>query len=600
MSLGEIASTLKQKVRGRLALPTGHLARLAARLAARVREALSTREGQALAAMVAGGAILRLLFLGGESLWLDEAFSVTISRRGLLDLLRMVVRTDAHPPLYYLVLKLWMGFGSSETHVRLLSALFSIAAIPVMYAVAVALYGDRRIGLLSALILAISPFQIWYAQEARMYAMLTFLVLLSAYFYIRALQDGEPRDWAGYSIATALALYTDNGAIWYLGVVALFYLLSLRSFPGRFLGWFVSNAGVVLMYMLWVPSLLWQTARVTENFWLPPPTFQTVLGTFLDFLSFNFPLVELGLLYMALILVWAYIVPGRDWQRRLLSLWLFLPLVISLSLSLRQPIFLSRNLIIASLGFALLIASTIWRFRSRTATLVLLLPLVVMNLVSVVYNLGWEQKEDWRAVARHVARATMKKPGGLVVFLPSYAEIPFTYYFEQSGVPIDTQGYPTDEVLLHPQPRQAADFDALLGGHPYVWLVVGDVSTADADWTVKNWLDTHGYIRQQDLVRDSLTVMTYVRWDKYTPTTAASASYGPQIYLPLVGGKPPLQDHEVKPGETLLEIAVRYRTTIQFLMDINDLSNPNEIEAGQEIQVPLVFEDNSSSGTPYP
>jgi len=582
MSIVEIASSIEQRIRSGLALQSGLLTRL--------RTALLSREVQAVLGITAAGAILRLFLLGDKSLWLDEAFSVVVSRRGLLELLRMVVRTDAHPPLYYLLLKLWMEFGNSESHLRLLSALFSIAAIPVMYGVALALYQDRRIGLLSAVILAISPFQIWYAQEARMYAMLTFLTLLSMYFYIHALREGHPRHWAGYCLTTALALYTDNGAIWYLGVVTLFYLLSIRSFPGRFLGWFVSNAGVILLYMLWVPSLAWQTAQVTESFWLPPPSFQTLLGTFLDFLSFNFPLVELGLIYVALILVWAYIVPRRDWQLRLLSLWLFLPLAISFLLSLRQPIFLSRNLIIASLGYSLLIASTIWKFRSRTVTLALLLPLVVMNMVSIVYNAGWEQKEDWRSVAAHVARSAMKKPGGLIVFQPGYTEIPFSYYFDQSGLPIATQGYPADELLLHPQPRQVTDVAALVGEHPYVWLVVRDEGTTEPDWTVKDWLDTHGYIRQQDLVRESLTVLTYVRWDQRASGEPETPSNGGQTFLPLLQYQSNLQVHEVKPGETLLEIAVRYRTTVQHLMEVNHLDNPNELDVGQELLVPQAIE----------
>ena len=555
-----------------------------------------SQEGKILLGLVAAGAVFRLYLLGSKSIWLDEAFSIAMGQRGLIDLLQKVVRTDTHPPLYYLALKFWMILGAGEVQVRLLSALFSIAAIPVMYALVANLYGDKRIGLVGATILAFSPFQIWHAQEARMYAMLTLLVLLSAYFFFRALQSGKSKDWVGYVIATSLALYTDNGAIWYVVTISIFYLVSMKRFPGRPIDWFLSNAAIGLLYIPWLPFFLEQARQVTQSFWLPAPTFSTVLGTFLDFHSFNFPVTELSLLYMALIFVWVTIVPTGEWQRRLASMWLFIPVATSLLLSLRQPIFLSRNLIAASLGYYLLITGTIWRFHNKKATLALLLPLLVMNLFSIGYNAWWEQKEDWRGIAGYVARSAQKKPGGIVVFIPGYTEIPFSYYFKDYHVTMDTQGFPGDEVLIHPQPKQMDDIAKVLEGRPYVWLVVRYIELADPKWTVKTWLDTHGYVRQKDLVRESISVLTYIRWD-LAPKSSPSSSAEPGLnsFLPLIQWGMETEPYQVRPGETLLEIAVRYGTTVQLLMEINDLKNPNELTAGQELRVPVIRE-----GTPYP
>ena len=580
MGIVETAESLQRIIRSRLKLAEYSL----------------SREGKILLGLVAGGAVLRLYLLGSKSIWLDEAFSIVMGHRGLLDLLHRVVLADTHPPLYYLLLKFWMIPGAGEAWVRMLSAIFSIAAIPVMYALVARLYDDKRIGLVGATILAFSPFQVWYAQEARMYAMLTFLVLLSAYFFFRALQTGERRDWIGYAIATTLALYTDNGAIWYVATISIFYLVSMNRFQGKAMDWFLSNAAIGLLYIPWLPLFLEQARQVTQSFWLPAPTFQTVLGTFLDFHSFNFPLTELSLLYMALIFVWVTIVPAGEWQRRLASMWLFVPLATSLLLSLRQPIFLSRNLIAASLGYYLLIAGTIWRFHSRKATLALLLPLVAMNLVSIGHNAWREQKEDWRAVAGYVASSAQKKPAGIVVFIPGYVELPFSYYFKDYHMPIDTQGYPGDEVLLHPQPKQVEDIARVLEGHPYVWLVVRDIELADPNWTVKAWLDTHGYVRQKDLVRESIIVLTYIRWDLAPQSRAPNdAENGLKGFLPSILKSKDTETYKVRPGETLLEIAVRYGTTVQLLMEINQLNNPNDITVGQELQVPLVKE-----GNPYP
>jgi hypothetical protein len=555
-----------------------------------------------LAILVVIGAGLRLYLLRDKSIWLDEAFSITISQHSLVDMLLMIVRTDTHPPLYYLALKIWQVLGDGEAQLRLLSALFSIASIPLIYWLGANIFEDERVGLIAATVLTFSPFQVWYAQETRMYAMLTFFVLASAFFFFRALRSDDYRDWIGYVLTTVMALYTDNGAIWYIATISIFYLLSLRRFKERFFGWFFSEVSIGLLYIPWLPFFLVQTSHLTEDFWLPPPSFQTVLETFLDFHSLNFPLIELSLIYISMVFAWAYIVPKRAWQVRLASMWLFIPLAISLFFSLRQPIFISRNLIAASLGYYLLIAGTIGQFRNSKAVLALLLPLVTMNIVSIGYNAFYEEKEDWRTIASHVAQEVKARPGGLVVFLPGYVELPFRFYFNDYDLSVETQGYPGDEVLLHPEPKEVENLGALLEGLPYVWLVVRDIESADPNWTVKGWLDSHGYIRQQDLVSDNLTVLAYYRWDKapisHAPRRTITES---KMFLPLIYRNIAFQPYIVSPGETLLEIALRFETTVQALMDANHLQNPNDISEGQELIVPIILETKgSTSENAYP
>jgi mannosyltransferase len=547
-----------------------------------------TRTQQLLLAITAAGAIFRLFLLGAKSIWLDEAFSISITQRGFIDVLRMVVQTDTHPPLYYLVLKLWLLFSHNEAWARLLSAIFSIASIPLMYRLVSLMYRDERAGLLGAGILAFSPFHLWYAQETRMYAMLIFFILASACFFIRALQNGETNDWLGYIVTTALALYTDNGAIWYLVTLAIFFLLSVRRFRQRFVDWFLSNLVIALLYAVWLPFLYMQVRQVTTSFWLPPPSFQTVLDAILDFSSYNFPVIEISLLFLAIIFVFAYIVPGKSWQRQLANLWLFLPLAISLLLSLRQPIFLSRNLISASLGLYLLIIDTIWKFQARKAILALFIPLMLMNLVSIGRNLFFIQKEDWRDAAKTVAISAESRPGGLVVFIPGFSEIPFQYYYGKNNRQMDTQGYPGDELLLHPDPVEVAAVDGLLSGRPYVWLVVRQGESLDPNWEkIKIWLDTHGYVRYPGFERGSLAVLFYTRWDKVPPTrnpTGFKSRYG--IYFPAMFWMKTTRIYIVQPGDTLLEVAIRFHTTVEALAEVNDFENPNKLTPGQTLIIP--------------
>lgn len=556
---------------------------------------LLTRTGWLLLGLTLVGGFLRLYLLGAKSIWLDEAFSIALGRHSFGDLLSLVERADTHPPLYYVTLKFWLAGGDSESHVRLLSALFSTAAIPLMYLVTSTHYDDSDAGLLGATILALSPFQIWFAQEARMYAMLTFFVLASAYCLLRALRDGTRHAWLGYVAATVAALYTDNGALWYVISIGLFVVLARRQFPGRIRDWLVSQAAIFLLYAPWLPSLWRQTQQVTETFWLPPPSFQSVLGAFVDFHSYNFPLLPLSVLYLTIIFIWAYIVPGGGWQRRLATIWLFVPLVISLLLSLRQPIFLSRNLIAASLGYYLLIVGTVRRFESARVTAALILPLVVMNLISVGHNTWKEEKPDWRALATHVAATAENTRDGLVVFAPGYAELPFAYYFRHHDVRLETQGYPADELLLHAQPQEVTDVTALLEGQPYVWLVLRDVETVDPQWRVKGWLDSHGYVRGPDFQGDGITALKYTRWDLLGPNRrrpgTAEISHEANQYLPFLVNQaneapPEPTVYIIQPGDTLWTISVRFDTTVEALMEVNGINDVTRLSVGQELIIP--------------
>lgn len=594
------------------------------------------------------GAVLRVYLLGEKSIWLDEAFSIALSQQELGDLLRLVVLTDAHPPLYYVFLKFWTALGTGEGIVRLLSALFGTAAIPMMYMLASALYEERgprsthgaseQWGLLAAAILAFSPFHIWYAQEARMYAMLTFFVLASAYFLVKALRENEARYWGAYAVMTALSLYTDNGAIWYVVAVVLFSghrvlskayrargsssvlalrSLSLRSIPslrsnGLVTNWLLSQAAIFLFYAPWLPFFLRQTQQVTESFWLPPPSFQTVLETFLDFNSFNFPWTAPSVLYITALLVWAYLTPNGGWQQRLATVWLFVPLLVSLLLSLRQPIFLSRNLIVASLGFYLLLVDTVRKFDSPRATLVLLAPLLVMNLVSIGTNAWVEDKEDWRGMAQRVAAAVEQREvgaqEGLILFVPYYAELPFAYYFEQYGLEIETQGYPQDELLLDSDPQTVDRLETLLADRSLVWLVLRDVETVDPDWEVKAWLDSNGYVRGPQYEGEEISALSYIRWDLVrdgapTPPVLEAAPDTEQeeteetfsTFMPVLQSDPAVAPtatpaprvHVIGPGDTLWELAREYGTSVQAIMEANGIGSANRLRVGQELVIPL-------------
>ncbi|MBK7896066.1 MAG: glycosyltransferase family 39 protein [Anaerolineaceae bacterium] len=115
------------------------------------------------------GAIFRLINLGRDSLWLDEAISYLAAQLPVTQIANNTLQ-DPHPPLYYLLLHFWLQLvPDSDTAVKLLSALFGILLIPAIYFLSQQLFHNRTISLTAAALTAVSPFHILYSHELRMY-----------------------------------------------------------------------------------------------------------------------------------------------------------------------------------------------------------------------------------------------------------------------------------------------------------------------------------------------------------------------------------------------------------------------------------------------
>jgi mannosyltransferase len=135
------------------------------------------------------GGWLRVYLLAKNGLWLDEAFSVWLASHSVPDILQWAARIDQHPPLYYLLLHFWMSrYGDTPYYVRLLSVLFGAATIPVIYLIGKRISGVLM-GLMAAIFLALSLFNIYYAQETRMYTLLTFNAAVAIYALVRQFTD---------------------------------------------------------------------------------------------------------------------------------------------------------------------------------------------------------------------------------------------------------------------------------------------------------------------------------------------------------------------------------------------------------------------------
>jgi 4-amino-4-deoxy-L-arabinose transferase-like glycosyltransferase len=205
---------------------------------------------------------LRAYRLGAQALWDDEAFAVLLARQ---DFYTVLARTlgDTFPPIFNFSLHFWMKLaGDVEFVVRFLPMICGVLLVPVIYQTGKVLAGTRA-GLLATLLVAFSPFHVYFSQEARAYALLAFATALTMYLLLRALRASLSTSqchsigwWTAYSLAHAAALYTHYLALWTVVAQGLFVLCLWVRRKVTLRGWLLSQVGVGLLYTPWLLLML--------------------------------------------------------------------------------------------------------------------------------------------------------------------------------------------------------------------------------------------------------------------------------------------------------------------------------------------------------
>jgi 4-amino-4-deoxy-L-arabinose transferase-like glycosyltransferase len=131
--------------------------------------------------LVGAGVALRLATLGHQSLWLDETYSVWLATSHAPAIIWSAGIDPLHPPGYYLLLH-WVlaAAGVNEVTARLLSASSSVAGICLVYWLGRVFWPGTTAGRVAAVLLALAPIDVWYAQEARMYSLVAALGCVAA------------------------------------------------------------------------------------------------------------------------------------------------------------------------------------------------------------------------------------------------------------------------------------------------------------------------------------------------------------------------------------------------------------------------------------
>ena len=433
-----------------------------------------------LALTVALSAALRFFRLGTKSFWLDEAASATLARLDWHPFWAALFHRQANMALYYVLLRGWIRLGSSEFVIRGLSVLAGVAAIPAIYLLGTRLFGPRA-GRLAALLLSVHAFHIRYSQEARAYSLFMLLAILSSLFLLRSLEHPSRKNWGGYIILSALAVYAQVFGGWMLLAQWLsVYLLRHRVRGKQFL---VSVAMICLLISPLTLCLLFASDR-SQLHWLTKPTLHDLYRFSLDMTGDGGPLPLLA--YFALVLGGA--VPTvsqlkshsseRVWKYWFLLIWLVLPVALVLAISLRWPAFEPRFLIFCLPPLLLLAADALTRVRSKVlfaAAITIVLGLSLNGTYS--YYRGRadaEHTDNWRDATHYIL--SQARAGDAVLFSYSEERLAFDEYQRQ----LQTAGYRIHEfpeqtdlelLTLRPSRPSAELLSNIVAGYERVWVI---------------------------------------------------------------------------------------------------------------------------------
>jgi mannosyltransferase len=398
-------------------------------------------------ALVAG-AVLRFACIGRQSIWFDEGYTAWLVAHSPSEIIRLV-RADTAPPLYYLLLHYWTDlFGRSEAALRSLSALASVLTLILAVDVARRLL-SRPIALAAAAwALALCFFAVWFAQEARAYALMSLFIVGSVDCLLCHLQSAR-RGWLVLAaVLFAAALYTHNMSIAYVATLGTLWLfLDAQPARRRFTDMCIAAAVTAILYVPWVAwNLPRQVGMIHKGFWVhrPSPADVTKLvarlcgiGHFWTWdrwiARFPFPGgIEHGPMLLAILLLGIATIltlAAGDAQRRrqalvLLAAALLPPALVAVYSRVGTPIFMDKIFLpSASLLPICLMLPLAKPSRPGGAVAIVALVLIVASLCGYEHE---RKNEDWRGATAIVDQ--LPPAQRLIVFVATEGQLPFDYY----------------------------------------------------------------------------------------------------------------------------------------------------------------------------
>ena len=519
---------------------------------------------------------LRMYKLGVQSFWYDEGNSARIAERSV-PLIIAGAAGDIHPPLYYLALHYWRAAaGDSETALRMLSVVSGVLLIAVAALLARDLLNPLT-GLAAAALVALSPFAVYYSQEARMYELLALQASVTTWALVRLASprpaSATARTFAAglYVLGTAAGLYTQYAYPFVMvaqGVCVVIWLAGGGSAHWRsLLVYALLNVAAIDLFIPWLPIAVRQIA----SWGVAPQTYQLaqaaldayrwlVVGRTLDLGQATLPLTAISALALAGLL------SGEHWRARVFLLVLaLLPFILLFAFKLYREAYLkfllvcaAPWLILAAHGIAnAATAAANWLFKWRqslphrlairpvaAAILTVAAALTMQPSLNNLYNNPAYARDDYRGIARMIESGA--QPGDAVLLdAPNQWEV-FTYYHRRGAPAIPLAYRPVSDNAV------ASQMQPIVAQYTRLFVLYYGERESDPGGLFERWLAQHAYKADEQWV-GNIRLVVYAT-QAPAQTSSITATFGDSIALvsaQITGG-------EVAPGG-LVPVSLAWR-----------------------------------------
>lgn len=345
--------------------------------------------------------------------WGDEAWTALISGLPIGEIIR-VTGQDFHPPAYYLLVHGFIKiFGASEW-IRLISVVgWLLTAIAVFFLVKNLV--SRRLGGVAAVLVGLSPILFTYAFEARAYALLAFLSVMSGLMFWK-------RQWLGYFLVGSVGVYTHYYMWFILASQGLYWLMFDRKQFWKVVGVF---GGISLAQLPWLPTLVSQVGSVAGDYWIAPIDKRTHWEWLVRVAGGDYDTPQRGVAVGIILVLLTMSLITVKWREKkypraywFLWLWLMVPVVLPTLISVYRPVFFYRYLIFSSIPILIISLWGLWAVRDWLVYGVgagLAAAYVSINV------LGWQRYPY--TMREEIDKVMAEKPAKIVTVLPAFAEV---------------------------------------------------------------------------------------------------------------------------------------------------------------------------------
>ncbi len=390
------------------------------------------------------GFLLSILGIFHKDFWLDEAIYYAVSKQVLPNLLSASL-TINHPPLYFLFLHFWLRSGQSEFFLRLPSIIFGILSILLVYRISKTLFNEK-VASFSLILFALSPLNVHFSGETRMYSLWTVLVLSSFYFFLKLLKNPKRIFFFLFSFFFLLSLYTHYSSILFFLSLNIFLLLKKGLLKEQLSSFFLWQLSAAVFFLPWFLPFLSSPHPPSWSFPLIlgiPATFVSfVVGGLgqvtqrVYFFSSSVPFLIKIYLFTTSVFFFSIFLKGirtrtTGFKKSLLLAVLFFPIILASFANFIHPLYSPRLFVAIAFPFYILTALGIESFENKKTIIKLkVVSIFLLFSVNLITNFYPSFKPETLRLATQFLNRNAENDT-IVVHTSIYTYFSFLYYLPQ-------------------------------------------------------------------------------------------------------------------------------------------------------------------------